>query len=320
METRALGHTDVIVSRVGLGGYELGPDEGEQPDVERAKNVIEVAIDVGINWIDTSENYHATANESLIGAALDHFSDDFLIATKVAPEAGITGGASGFQHDQIHSAITDSLRRLRRDHVDIFFLHWPDRGGVPLEETWGAMAEVADAGLARAIGLSNYGLTDVQRCHAQRRVDVVQDGLSLIDHLDQRQQMASCGEMGIGVVAYEPLASGILSDKTLDEVRAVWTGPWLESGFYRRLLGPGNGERSAAVSSAMRPIAARLGVTVAQLAIAWVLHQSGVTAALAGSRDGRHVNANARSADVDIASVADTLDALIPLGPSFASG
>jgi aryl-alcohol dehydrogenase-like predicted oxidoreductase len=126
--------------------------------------------------------------------------------------------------------------------------------------------------------------------------------------------------MGIDVVAYEPLASGILSDKTLDEVRALWTGPWLESGFYRRLLGPGKGELSAAVSAGMRPIAARLGVTVAQLAIAWVLHQSGVTAALAGSRDGRHVNANARSADVDIASVADELDALIPLGPSFASG
>jgi aryl-alcohol dehydrogenase-like predicted oxidoreductase len=304
---------------VGLGGFELGPEEGEEPDVETASRVIGMAVDAGINWIDTSENYNDTRNESLIGAALAGISPEFLVSSKAAPTPLLTGGGSGFRRDQIHAACRASLARLGRDVIDMYFLHWPDDTGVPLEETWGAMGELADAGLVRAIGLSNYELADVERCHEQRRVDVVQDGLSLIDYLDARETFVRCGELGIGVVAYEPVASGILAGKTQDEVLSLWTGPWLESAFYRRLLGPGRVERSFAVADGMRPIAARLGATVAQVAIAWVLHQRGVTAAIAGSRDGRHVRENAEASHLQLSNVIDELDALIPLGPTFAS-
>jgi aryl-alcohol dehydrogenase-like predicted oxidoreductase len=254
----------------------------------------------------------------LIGDALARIRGEFLVATKAAPSAAITGGGSGFRPDQIHAACRASLRRLGREQIDIYFLHWPDETGVPLEETWGAMSELADAGLVRAIGLSNYDLEDVERCHAQRPVDSVQTGLSMIDYLDDRDLIARCGELGIGVVVYEPLASGILSDKTLQQVLAVWDGPWLESSFYKRLLAAGKAERSFAVADGMRPIAARLGVTVAQLAIAWVLHQPGVSAAIAGSRDGSHVRENAGAATVDLTGTLDELEALIPLGPTFA--
>ena len=133
------------------------------------------------------------ANESLIGAALARISGDVAVASKVAPEAGITGGASGFRRDEVHAACRASLRRLGRDHIDIYFLHWPDESGVPLEETWGAMAELADAGLVRAIGLSNYELDAIEHCHRQRPVDVVQDRLSLIDYLEARPVRALRG-------------------------------------------------------------------------------------------------------------------------------
>ncbi len=315
---RPIGGSGVLVSSVGLGGIELGPDDGKEPDVDRAVLVIETALAEGVNWLDTSENYLDMRNESLIGVALGRISGDFLVATKAAPSAAITGGGSGFRPDQIHAACRASLRRLGREQIDVYFLHWPDETGVPLEETWGAMTELADAGLARAIGLSNYDLADIERCHAQRPVDSVQTGLSVIDYLGDRGLIARCGELGIGVVIYEPLASGILSDKTLEQVLTIWDGQWVESDFFKRLLAPGKAERSFAVADGMRPIAAQLGVTVAQLAIAWVLHQPGVSAAIAGSRDGRHVRENAEASLIDLTGRLDELEALIPLGPTFA--
>jgi aryl-alcohol dehydrogenase-like predicted oxidoreductase len=180
------------------------------------------------------------------------------------------------------------------------------------------MAELADAQLVRAIGMSNYELEDVERCHASRAVDAVQVGLNMIDYLEDRPYIARCGELGIPVTIYEPLASGILSGKTLEQVLAVWTGPWVESSFYKRLLGPGRAERSFAVADGLRPIAAKVGATVAQVAIAWVLHQPGVTAAIAGSRDGRHTRENSEAAILDLTDFVEELEQLIPLGPTLA--
>ncbi len=318
MEFRAIGGSGVSVSAVGLGGFELGPEPGEAADVDRAVKVIAAGLDSGINWLDTSENYLETRNEALIGPALARVGGDFLVATKAAPGAAVTGGGSGFRHDQIHAACRASLLRLGREQIDIYFLHWPDDTGVPLEETWGAMAELVEAGLVRAIGLSNYSLEDVERCHAQRPVDAVQVGLSLIDYLDGRASIARCGQLGIGVVVYEPLASGILIGKTLEQVRAIWAGPWVETASYKRLLAPGRAEHSFAVVDRMGLVADRLGVTVAQLAIGWVLHQPGVSAAIAGSRDGRHVRENAEAASLDLTGSLEEVEQLIPLGPTFA--
>jgi len=307
------------LSRIGLGGYELGPEPDEQPDVARAVRVIEIALENGVNWLDTSENYLATKNEEVIGEALAQIGGDMLVATKVAPGAAITGGGSGFRREQVHRACRESLRRLRRDHLDIYFLHWPDDTGIPLEETWGALAELADAGLVRRIGMSNYSIEDVARCHRQRPVDAVQVGLSLIDHLEERAAIAACGEMGIIVTIYEPLASGILTGRTIEQVRASWPGPWRETGFYKRLLEGEGGERSFAVAAELPAIAARLDATVAQVAIAWVLHQPGVASAIAGSRNGSHMQENAGAARLELPEdVLNELEKLIPPGPAFA--
>jgi len=317
MEQRPLGASGVSLSVIGLGGYELGPEPDEPPDVGRAVEVIEASRDAGITWLDTSENYLATHNESLIGEALRRVSDEFVVASKVAPGAAITGGGSGFRPEQVHAACRASLTRLGLGCLDVYFLHWPDDSGVPLDETWGAMSELVDQGLVRAVGMSNYTIDDIRRCHAQRPVDVIQTGLSLIDYLEDRPLIAACGELGIAATIYEPVASGILTGKTLDEVRATWTGAWEQSAFYRRLLSPGNGERSIAVADGLRPIAARLHATVAQVAIAWVLQQPGVGAAIAGSRQRRHMIENAGAARLDLSGVTAEIEALIPLGPGL---
>lgn len=319
MDRRRAGSSGVEISRIGLGGFQLGPGPGERPDPERAARVIDVAIECGVNWLDTSENYLATRNEELIGTALRRVSGEFLVASKVAPGAGVTGGGSGFRREQVLQACRESLARLGRDHIDIYFLHWPDRG-VPLEETWGAMAELVDAGLVRAIGLSNYSLEEVARCHEQRPVDSVQVGLNLIDYLDDCSDIAACGEMGIAVTIFEPVASGILSGKTMEQVHAAWPGPWRETPLFRRLLSPGQAEKSFAVADGLRPIAARLNATVAQIAIAWVLRQPGVAAAIAGSHDASHMAENAGAAALDLPDdILDQIDQLIPLGPTVAT-
>ena len=317
LESRPIGLSGVSVTTIGLGGIEIGPAEGEKPDIDRSATVLEATLAAGINWLDTSENYYDTENESLIGAGLRRIDGDLLVATKVAPGSAGTGAGSGFRPEQVRAACQASLRRLGRECIDIYFLHWPDDTGVPLEETWGAMAELVEVGLVRAIGMSNYDLADIERCHQQRRVDVVQEGLSLIDHLENRALIAGCRDLGIGVVVYEPLASGVLSGKPMETVREDWTG-WEDSGFYKRLLTPGRAERSWAVVERMGAIAEELGVSVAQLAIAWVLHQPGVTATLAGSRHGRHVRENAEASKLDLSRSLEDLARVIPLGPAFA--
>lgn len=312
MHRQQVGPNSVEISRVGLGGYELGPEPDEEPDIERAARVIRVSIEAGVNWLDTSENYLATHNEEVIGAALREVSDEFVVATKVAPGAAVTGGGSGFRREQVLQACRDSLTRLRRDHLDIYFLHWPDDSGIPLEETWAAMAELVDAGLVRAIGMSNYDIEAVSRCHQQRRVDAVQIGLNLIDYPGARSYAATCGEMGISVTIFEPVASGILTGKTMEQVQATWVGPWRESAFYKRLLSPGNAEKSFAVADGLRPIAVRLNATVAQVAIAWILHQRGVTAAITGSRDGNHMCENAGASSLTLSDdVLDEIERLV---------
>ncbi|MEO6654190.1 MAG: aldo/keto reductase [Ilumatobacteraceae bacterium] len=316
MRQRQFGSSGVSVSAIGLGGVELGPEEGEEPDVERAVRVIETAAEHGINWLDTSENYYDTRNEALIGSALAQVKAEMMVATKVAPGSAGSGGGSGFRAEQIRTACHASLRRLGRAEIDIYFLHWPDDTGVPLDETWGTMVELVDAGLVRAIGMSNYNIAEIECCHAARAVDVVQDGLSLVDHLENRSVALRCGELGIGVTIYEPLASGVLGGKTIEEVRAVWSA-WADMAFYQRLLTPGHAEDSWAVVDGLRSIGDRVGATVAQLAIGWVLHQPGVDAAIAGSRSGRHIQENAAAAVLDLSDVLQDIERLIPLGPAF---
>jgi aryl-alcohol dehydrogenase-like predicted oxidoreductase len=181
----------------------------------------------------------------------------------------------------------------------------------------GRDAELVGAGLVRAIGLSNYAIDDIERCHAERRVDVVQDGLNLIDYLDNRELFARCGELGIAAAVYEPLSSGVLTDRTREEVLTAWE-VYSTHGWTHPLLAPEEIDRTYAVVDGLRSIASRLGAGVAQVAIAWALRQSGVAAALAGTRSPQRVRENVRGAELDVTPAIEELEELIRLGPAFA--
>jgi aryl-alcohol dehydrogenase-like predicted oxidoreductase len=318
MEQRPLGTVGFGLSVVGLGGAWLGHDVSNEGAVTNARRTLRASQDAGVNWVDTSENYFDTGNESVIGAALDG-SDGMLICSKVAPGALKSGGGSGFRPKEVRHACEKSLQRLRRPHLDVYLLHWPDDTGVPLAETWGAMAALVEDGLVRSIGLSNYERDEIEACHSQRPVDVLQTGLSLIDYLDDRDLISWCGDQGIAVTIYEPLGSGILTDRPLQQVREAWIGTaWEDSAFFRRLLAPEREDRTERFLGGVREVARQEGATIAQIAIAWVLRQPGVVSAIAGSSNADRARSNAAAGDLVLTDDAlESLEELIPLGPTF---
>jgi aryl-alcohol dehydrogenase-like predicted oxidoreductase len=321
MDRRRVGGTGIELSVVGLGGAWLGHDLTDKSAVDRASGVLQAALASGVNWVDTSENYFDTGNETVIGAALASMPDSFLVCSKVAPGALRSGGASGFRPEQVRRACEDSLRRLGRDHLDVYLLHWPDRTGqVPLADTWAAMTDLADAGHVRSIGLSNYRQDDISACHRQRRVDVIEDGLNLLEYLGSREMFAWCGEQGIAVTIFEPLASGALTDRPFEQVRQRWVGgPWDDVTVYPGLLCLENADRIRQVTDGLRAVGSRLGATVAQVAIAWVLSQPGVASAIVGSSNADRARDNARAAELHLdESALQTIEDLIPLGPALA--
>ena len=312
METREIGTTGVHISVVGLGGYELEDD----PGWAGARDIIEAALGAGTNWIDTSEAYFDGMNEPTISAALRDVGEEVLLSTKVAPAPDGTG----FEPDRIRDACAKSLSRLGVDRLDMYLLHFPGDEGVRLEDTWTAMRGLVDDGLVRLAGLSNFDRDQVERCLAVGPVDVIQEGLSPIDHLDHRELFRWCEERGIGVATYEPLANGMLAGaiRAPEDLARVVGEDYMEWPFWKRLFSPGRFERSQRVVDGMRAVAGSIGCTLAQLALAWNLRQPGVTATLAGSRNPVHVRENAEAASIELtdAQVAE-LDALIRLGPTF---
>jgi myo-inositol catabolism protein IolS len=312
VETREIRTTGAHISVVGLGGYELEDD----PGWAGARDIIEAAIRAGTNWIDTSEAYFDGMNERTISAALRDVGEKVLLSTKVAPAPDGTG----FEPDRIRDACAKSLARLGVDRLDMYLLHFPGDDDVRLEDTWTAMRGLVDDGLVRLAGLSNFDREQVERCLAVGPVDVLQEGLSPIDHLDHRELFRWCEERSIAVVTYEPLANGMLAGaiRAPEDLARVVGEDYMEWPFWKRLFSPGRFERSQTVVDGMRAVAGNIGCTVAQLALAWNLRQPGVTATLAGSRNPVHVRENAEAASIELtdAQVAE-LDALIPLGPTF---
>ena len=306
MQTRRLGSQGPELSVIGFGAWEAGgTDWGPNASDAAVIEAIRAAMDAGIDWIDTAEVYGDGESERLVGLAVSGRRDDVLIATKVAPrEEG-----SGFRPEQIAAACDASLSRLRIEVIDLYQLHWPDESGIPLEDSWGAMAELVTAGKVRSVGVSNFDQASIERCEAIRHVDSLQQEFSMLA-LEDRDLIAWCGGHGTAVVSYSPLAAGMLTGAF---TRAVTFDPddWRASDDEGPFA-PANLERSLAVVDGLRAVAERLGITPAQLALAWNVHQPGVTSAIAGSRNADHVRANAAAGDliVDEGSLAE-LDALL---------
>jgi aryl-alcohol dehydrogenase-like predicted oxidoreductase len=319
MRTARLGSRGPELSVVGFGAWEVGGSDflGPAPAQDQMVEAVRAALDAGIDWIDTAEVYARGTSEEVVALAIRGRRDDVLIATKVAPAPE----GSGFRPAEVRRACTESLRRLRTGHIDLYQLHWPDEDGIALEDTWGAMGALVDEGLIRWIGLSNFDREQIERCEAVRHVDSLQQEFSMLV-LRDRELIRWCGDMGIGVLAYGPLGYGLLSGAITAETRfhpKDFRSGHDEWDYWQALFAPGRFERSLAVVDGMRPIAARLGVTRGQLALAWTVRQPGVTSAIAGSRNPEHVRFNSAAGEVELdePTMAE-LEALLSLGPGFA--
>jgi aryl-alcohol dehydrogenase-like predicted oxidoreductase len=310
---KRLGSKGPELSVVGFGAWEAGKGSewGDAPPEDQIIEAIRTVLETGINWIDTAEVYGRGTSEELVGRALGDRRDEVLIATKVAPRPGGTG----FRPQQVAEACRKSLKRLGTDRIDIYQLHWPDSTGVPVEETWGAMAALVDDGLVGAIGLSNFDRQLIERCLEVRHVDSLQQEFSMLALAD-RELIRWCGTVGIGVLAYGPLSYGLLTGAMTMETTFAEHDFRGHGETYEALFAPEQRRAALTVVDGMRATAERIGCTVSQLALAWTFHQDGVTAAIAGSRNPAHVRDNAAAGDIvlDQATLAE-LEALVALGP-----
>ena len=298
MRTRRLGSNGPDISVIGFGAWEAGGMAwGPNPPDDQTISAMQTAIDRGMTWIDTAEVYGGGRSEELVAKALSG-RDDVLVFTKVAPKPA----GSGFDRDGVRRAAEKSLQRLGRDHIDVYQLHWP-AFDVPIEETWEAMAGLAEEGVTRFVGVSNFDRSLIERCERIRHVDSLQPHFSMLHRDAGDDLLPYCKANGTGVVAYAPLGYGLLTGAITRETKFGeddWRGGGHGMAAYETMFAPGKLERNLDIVDSLRGVAERLGLTPAQLALAWVAHQEGITGAIAGSRSPDHVAENAAAGDVDL--------------------
>jgi len=285
IEKRRLGRNGPELTTVGFGAWAAGGPWffgwGPQDDRESIA-AIRRSLELGVNWIDTAAIYGMGHSEEVVGRAVRGLPrDSFFIATKCGriPVEG-RSPRGDLRPATMRREMEDSLRRLGTDHVDLYQIHWPDLDtGAPIEDSWTAMATLLDEGKTRWIGVSNFDVPLLERCEAIRHVDSLQPPYSLLAREVESEVLPYCRRSGIGVIAYSPMASGLLSG-SFDPARLA-PDDWRRRSpnFQEPRL-----SRNLALVDALRPVAAGRGKTVGQVAVAWTLANPAVTAAIVGAR------------------------------------
>jgi aryl-alcohol dehydrogenase-like predicted oxidoreductase len=298
MKTRRLGSQGPEISVIGFGAWEAGGMAwGPNPPDEQTLEAMRGAIDSGMAWIDTAEVYGGGRSEELVARATEGH-DDVRVFTKVAPKPA----GSGFDKSGIRAAAEKSLGRLKRDSIDLYQLHWR-ANNVEIEETWEAMARLVEDRLVKYLGVSNFDRDLIERCERIRHVDSLQPPFSMLEQQGRNDLFVFCESNGTGIIAYGPLGYGLLTGAFTKDTEFGdddWRGGGHGMPPYERLFAPGKFEQKLDLVDSLRPTADRLNITVAQLALAWVTHQVGVTGAIAGSRSPVHVSENAGAGSVDL--------------------
>ncbi|HEV8688611.1 MAG TPA: aldo/keto reductase [Gaiellaceae bacterium] len=291
MRARRLVSQSPEISVLGFGSWALGGPWkfGWGPsDDDEGIAAIRHAIDSGVTWIDTAAVYGYGHSEEVVGRAVERYraGEEVLVFTKCGEPwldaAGRTHG-DGLRPDSIREECEYSLRRLGVERIDLYQFHWPDtRTGTPVEESWGTMAELADEGKIRWAGVCNFSPDLLERCEPIRHVDSVQPPLSLL-HPEAREDVIPWAlEHGSGVIAYSPMASGLLTG-AFDRERLDKLAPddWRRhaADFQEPEL-----SRALRIVDGLRPIAERLRCSLPTLAVAWALTVPGVTGAIVGAR------------------------------------
>ena len=297
MRQRTLGQ-GLIVSQQGLGCMGMSEFYGAANDDESIAT-IHAYLDAGGNFLDTADMYGPFINEELVGRAIADRRDQVVLATKFGNQRGEGGeflGVNG-RPEYVTASCEASLRRLGVDYIDLYYQHRVD-ASVPVEETWGAMHELVAAGKVRHLGISEASAATLARAHAVHPVTAIQSEYSLWTRDPEDGVLDTCRTLGIGFVAYSPLGRGFLTSD--DSVR----NPTDDKDFRRfqpRFRGE-NGEKNAALVAELGVLAAAKGVTVAQLALAWVLAQGEDIVPIPGTKRRKWLTENLAANDIVLTS------------------
>ncbi len=292
MRNHPLGRTGLFVSELCLGTMTFGGGEGiwdkigalQQSDAER---LIGQALDAGINFIDTADVYAGGLSEQITGQALKNLKlrrDNVVVATKVFSETGPEPNARGASRGHIVDGVQASLKRLQLEHIDLYQIHGFDPA-TPIEETVRALDHLVRQGQVRYVGVSNWAAWQIAKALgiSERlnlaRFESLQAYYTVAGRDLERELVPMLKSEGVGLMVWSPLAGGLLSGK-------YGRGQPGEEGSRRTGFDfpPVNRERADACIEAMRPIAQAHGVSVAQIALAWLLHQPQVTSVIVGAK------------------------------------
>jgi aryl-alcohol dehydrogenase-like predicted oxidoreductase len=297
MKTRRLGSDGPEVSAIGLGCMGMSAFYGASDEAE-ATATIHRALDLGCNFLDTSDMYGPHTNELLVGRAIAGRREEVVLATKFGIQLTATNPPTrrvNGRPEYVRQACEDSLGRLGVDHIDVYYQHRVDPS-TPIEETVGAMAELVAAGKVRHLGLSEASAETIRRAHAVHPIAAVQTEYSLWTRHVEDEILPTLRELGVALVAYSPLGRGFLSGRfsSPDE---------LDEGDFRR-HGPrftgANLEANTQLVERVRALAQEHGCTAGQLALAWVLAQGEDVVPIPGTKRRTFLEENLAAVDVEL--------------------
>jgi aryl-alcohol dehydrogenase-like predicted oxidoreductase len=294
-----LGMTDLEVSPIAFGTWQLGGDWG-QFDEDEGIAAIRHARELGVNLFDTAQGYGFGASERLLGRALrddlDNHRDEIVIATK----GGLRMTGDGIVRDSspgwLRSGVEDSLRALEVDHIDLYQVHWPDPA-VAFEETAGALQELVEEGKIRHAGVSNFEAGQMAKFAYTRPVETLQPPYHLFRREIESDVLPYCQEHDVGVLVYGPLAHGLLTG-VLDENTRFAAGDWRSGAPF--FNGEAHRRNVGVVRELERFASEEMGVSVSRLAIAWTLANPAVHAAIVGARHPAHIEDSVAAAELSL--------------------
>jgi aryl-alcohol dehydrogenase-like predicted oxidoreductase len=296
MEYRPFGKTDLKVSAIGFGCWEIGGTYG-RIDESRFQRAVGQAIDDGITCFDTAEAYGMGVSEEAVGKALGSRRRDVAIATKFGVGYEEMPNRRDSSRGRVMASIEKSLKRLQTDYVDVYMVHWPDPE-MPLDETMQALDDIVRQGKARYIGVSNFRLAQIEAAMRLRPIDVVQYGWNMFDRRMEAEIFPCCATHQIGVMAYGSLAYGMLSG-TFHAGMQFEESDWRSRGgmlgslnLFRTLFGPEHFPRNLRALDDLKRLASKYDKTLPQFALAWTLSNPVIGTALVGFREPAEVTEN----------------------------
>src|ERR1700722_3037699 len=296
MEYRKFGKTGVDISAIGFGCWEIGGGYGSIEETDFIKAVGR-ALDAGINSFDTAEAYGFGASEKSLAKALGKRRKEAVVTTKFGVGYPKATNYRDSSRQRVMESIEKSLKALETDYVDVYLIHWPDRS-IPFEEPMRALDDLVKQGKARAVGLSNFKLNEIETCMKARRVDVVQYCWNMFDRRMQKEIFPYCRQNNIGVMAYGSLAYGMLTG-TFNEEMTFDKGDWrakrgqlLNINLFQHLFGPDHYLKNLRAVEELKAMAKRYGKSLPQFALRWTLSNPIVSTALVGCRNPKEVDDN----------------------------